>query len=510
MFSRVNSAVCSGIEGRNVCVETDLARGLPGIFIVGLASTMIMESRERIRSAIVNSGLDYPRTRITVNLTPASLRKNGSGLDLPIAVGILISSLYIDPADVEGTGIVGELSLDGRVLGIKGLLPMLLNMQRTGFRKVIIPWDNRYEALLISGMDIYAVKDLHECMQAIRGDERFRLSEEMAAAEGENVSLVNRGIAGDYSEISGQETAKRAITVAVAGRHGLLMVGSPGCGKTMLSSRIPSIMPEMTEKELMETAVIYSATGKNTLGEDIRIDRPFRQPHHTIGRAGLIGGGLYPVPGEITLAHNGVLFLDEVCEFSRETIEALRTPLEEKSITHFRKGENYTFPSDFQLVMASNPCPCGYFGDPEHLCKCTEAQLDKYRKKLSGPLIDRIDMRINMEKVTYSDLQKAEKGTSSAEMREAVARAAEFAGSMGRTGWNASLNESETEKYCALSGEEQRFMNKAYDALKMSPRSYKRTLRVARTIADIDMSEKIRVEHLSEALSYRILDRINE
>lgn len=519
MFSRINSAVCKGIEGADVSVETDIARGLPGIYIVGLASTMVMESRERIRSAIVNSGIDYPRGRITVNLTPASLRKNGSGLDLPIAVGVLTSSRYIDPASAAEYGIIGELSLRGGVLGIEGVLPMIIRMKKSGIHKVIIPYDNAAEASLVSGIEIIPVRTLAGCVELINtGTNTTDFSDGLIrrvgldyAAGTEKDAAVNRrfnSINGDFADIAGQENAKRALVIAVTGRHGLLMVGSPGCGKTMLASRIPSIMPPMTEEELLDTAVIYSAAGKTRNG-DIPSERPFRNPHSTIGRAGLVGGGAIPVPGEITLAHNGVLFLDEVCEFDAGTIEALRTPIEEKQIVLFRKGENYVFPSDFQLVMAANPCPCGFYGDSTRMCKCTEAQLMRYRKKLSGPMMDRIDIRITMEKVEYEELRSQGSSLSSDDMKREVEAGIRFAHENGRPGFNAGLSDSEIDCFCALGTKEEQFMKSAYDALRMSPRSYKKTLKVARTVADLAGSPGIQEEHLAEALSYRITETVN-
>ena len=513
MFSRIRTAMCCGVEGRTVYVETDVARGLPGIYIVGLASTTVMESRERIRSAIVNSGMDYPHGRITVNLTPASLRKNSSGFDLPIAVGILTAGLLVDTQAAESYGITGELSLDGRVLGVDGLLPMLLNMKDTGVGKIIIPESNMREALIISGIEVYPVRTLNECVALINGSDeisgmlrqrREEITEAFAPQRGSPEMLP------DYADICGQEAAKRAVTIAVTGRHGLLMIGSPGCGKTMLASRIPTIMPPMDERELTETAIIYSVTGRNNTEGGIPSVRPFRHPHHTIGRAGLLGGGSIPVPGEISLAHNGVLFLDEVCEFDREKIEGLRIPIEEKRITHFRRGANYTFPCDFQLVMASNPCPCGYYGDSERMCKCSEAQLEQYRKKLSGPMMDRIDMKISMEKVEYDELSRPAGTLSSAEMAASVRRGIDFARETGRTVYNAAMSEADIERYCSLGPDEDAFMQRAYSSLGLSPRGLRRTLRVARTIADMDESAEISTGHLAEALSYRIIENVND
>ena len=517
MYSRTRSAVCAGMEGRDVFVETDISRGLPGIGMSGLASTMVMESRERIKNAIMNSGYEFPKGRITVNLTPASLRKNSSCLDLPIAAGILASEGYIRSRMLDKWGIIGELALDGRVLGVEAALPMMLHMNDTGLGGIIVPEANRAEAALAGG-NIYAVTSLRECAMLLSMDPAEAAAR---AAAGEIMSRVSAGDAlkeisvssnkaemsseaADFADIAGQESAKRAVVVAAAGRHGLLMIGSPGCGKTMIAGRMAGVMPVMNDRELLETAIVRSVAGHGAESIRLRYKRPFRAPHHTIGRAGLVGGGSYPVPGEITLAHNGVLFLDEICEFNKDVIESLRTPIEEKKITHFRKGEAYTFPCNFQVIMAANPCPCGFLGDPDRECICTQADLERYKRKLSGPIIDRIDMKITMEKVKYDELTGQEKGMTTEEMRRMVEKAILFSESRGQSCFNSEIPDHELDRYCRLGTEESKFMNRAYDAFSMSPRAFNRTLKVARTIADLDASKDIKTAHLAEALSYRI------
>lgn len=503
MYSRIRSAVCLGIEGREVYVETDISKGLPSVNVVGLAQTTVMESKDRIKSAIINSGFNYPRTRVTINLMPAELKKNSSGLDLPMALGMLISECRAENVSTEELAVIGELTLDGRVRHVKGALPMMIELKKRGVKKVVVPSDNAEEALMSGVREIFPVKNLRECVEAISKPENaYKVS---GAGKNKAVQIYDEytdETMPDFGDISGQENAKRAVLVAVAGRHGLLMVGSPGCGKTMMAGRIPSVMPAMSSEELLQAAVVRSAAGLDSLTS---LQRPFRHPHHTIGPAGLLGGGSnIAQPGEITLAHNGVLFLDEICEFNKHVIEGLRIPMEEKKITHFRKGESYTFPCDFQLVMASNPCPCGFFGDKEKECRCTQVDIERYRSKLSGPIMDRVDMKVPMERVTYNQLSEPGSGMSSKDMRTKILKAREFAASMGRAGYNSDMTASDTDKYCRLERAERNFMREAYSSLAMSPRAYMRTLRVSRTIADLDLSEIIRREHLAEALSYRM------
>ena len=510
MFSTIKSSVCIGIEGKPVNVELDISNGLPNMNIVGLASASIMEARERIKSAIINSGYEYPRGRITVNLTPADIHKSGSNLDLPMAIALLTSMQYIDRREVGKYGMIGELSLDGNVLGVEGVLPMLLCMTENGIKNIIIPRANVVEASLVNNANIMAVNSLRECVELINNPSS--VESEDAYLSSLLIEEINNPSNLDFRDIKGQDQAKRAITIAVTGRHGLLMVGSPGCGKTMMAKRIPTIMPNMSASELVETAIVYSIIGKNNRDGTICIDRPFRSPHNSIGRAGLLGGGSgIPVPGEITLAHNGVLFLDEVCEFDRDKIESLRLPVEEKTITHIRNGIAYTFPCNFQLVMAANPCKCGYYGDGEHICKCTQSQLYQYRRKLSGPMMERIDLRLRMDTVSYDEIIDSKNNNmSSSEMKSTVERGIAFARKMGRPKANGDMTDAEIEKYCSIGSTEQELMRTAYSKLSLSPRSYRKTLKVARTIADMDESEAIKCEHLAEALSYRVMTSINE
>lgn len=515
MISLINTAVYAGVEGHLVEVETDHKKGIPRFNIVGLPSTTVLESRERIRSAIVNSGYEFPKGKITVNLIPANIRKNGSHLDLPIAIGLLATTLYVDSSKATSYAIIGELALDGKILGVDGVLPMVKRLSKEGIDKIIVPAENYLEASLIENLNIIPCKSIKECVEIINGSFKNgtgnREAEEVhGALDAKN--CITRDMTLDFNQIRGQENAKRAITIAVTGGHGLAMIGSPGCGKTMLAKRIPTIMPPMRKDEIIETSIIYSVAGKLNLSESLIMSRPFRSPHSSIGVAGLIGGGKNnPIPGEISLAHNGILFLDEACEFSSRAIESLRIPLEEKEITHIRNGISYKFPCNFGIVMAANPCKCGYFGSKVKMCKCTQRELDAYRQKLSGPIMDRVDMRLEMEAVDYEEISgEKETGLDSKGMYEMVRRGQDFARKSGRNNFNANMTDADISKWCKLGEEENNLMKSAYNKLEMSPRAYKKVLKVARTIADIDESNRIKVEHIAEAIGYRVYSGSSE
>lgn len=501
MYCGVDSAIYEGINGNHITVETEITSGLPYMDVVGHPGTTVLESKNRVKAAVASAGYAFPRGRVTVNLAPAGMRKNGGHLDLPIAVGILVSQLYIDVKKVEETAFFGELSLDGRISGIDGLLPMLLCLSGKGIRRAFVPAANMREAKLADNIEIIPVRTLPECIEIIKGEYRdINQGNEKPI----DADRVHKDL--DFADVKGQENAKRAICIAASGNHGLFMKGGPGCGKTMLAKRIPGIMPLMNGRESIECAVIRSVAGLS--GTVDRGERPFRMPHHTVGKAGLLGGGMYPVPGEITLAHNGVIFLDEFTEFDRALTEGLRIPMEDKAITHTRHGQTYTFPCNCLIVLAANPCACGYYGDPSHECTCSDTELIKYDSRLSGPLFDRIDLHIRMDRVEYEDLTDDDEECMSTEtMKAYVSGAIRFAEDHGRTVRNGDMSDSDAKCLISSDTKENAFMENAYSRFELTPRAYIKIIKVARTIADLDGSEKIKVEHLAEALSYRDLGK---
>ena len=497
MLTRVLSASLTGLSGEPVHVEVDLLRGLPGYHIVGLAGTAIRESQLRIQSAMHSSGVEYPPRKIAVNLAPAGTRKEGTHFDLPIAVGIAAASGCIRFDGWEDTVFLGELSLDGQLLRVRGALPLVLCARECGARRVVVPAANVEEVALVDDVTILPCRSLAEVLAVIEGK---AVPPEMPAVP-HVPEVSDNGL--DYADVAGQEAVKRAFVIAASGAHGLLMVGTPGCGKSMMAERMVSILPPMTKQEQMEVTKIYSVAGLLDETMPWIRQRPFRRPHHSITRQALLGGGAVPRPGEFSLAHYGVLFLDELGEFDSDLLDSLRQPLEEDKVTIVRAHGAVTFPGKVILVAASNPCRCGHLGDPEKACICTPQELRRYRSRLSGPFMERIDLHLQVPRVAYGE---AGEGLSSAVMREMVlrGRAAQekrFAG----TGilFNSQIPASELERYCGADADAQAMLITAGKRLALSMRTYHKTLRIARTIADIDGIEKVGAEQMAEALQYR-------
>jgi len=507
MLSRLSTFTLLGIEARPVEVEVDISPGaLPKTILVGLAEAAVKESTHRIERALVNSGYGRPIDRIVINLSPADLPKDAASLDLPIALGLLIADEQIEKNPAVDAVYVGELALDGSLRPIRGSLSMAIAARDAGKTHIVVPAANAQEAAVVDGIDVIAVGMLAEAVGFLTGNlplEPVVFSWNEARTDYGNYDV-------DYVDVKGQEMAKRALTVAAAGRHHIMMIGSPGTGKTLLSQRLGTILPELEPEESLETTQIYSAVGRLEPGQPLLLTRPFRSPHHTISEAGLVGGGSMPKPGEISLAHHGILFLDELPEFNRRTLEVLRQPLEDQCVTISRAMGSVTFPANLMLVAAMNPCPCGFRADPKRQCSCSPMQIERYLGRISGPLLDRIDIHIEVPPVPFRELSDATSGTSSEEMRERVVGARDRQDERFKdikTRVNGKMKPPEIRKFCKLEKDAENLLRAAMEDMGLSARAHDKILRISRTIADLGDCDEIRSEHLSEAINYRTLDR---
>lgn len=498
-----NSMGIFGLETFNVRVEADVAMGFPGFDIVGLPDASVKESRDRVRSALRNCGFEIPDGKITINLAPAHIRKEGSVYDLPILMALLKYSGQL-VADISNSVFIGELSLSGDVRGVNGVLPMTMKAKEEGFQNIYVPYHNKNEAAVVKGINVYPIKNLNQLFDHLCGRKPLETATVDIEDEENAVQIP------DFSQVKGQSEAKRAIEIAAAGMHNILLIGTPGSGKSMLAKRIPSILPDMTFEESIETTKIHSVAGLLGANKGLITTRPFRAPHHTVSAVGLSGGGTVPKPGEVSLAHNGVLFLDELPEFSRAAMEVLRQPIENGEITISRVSGTLSYPCDVMLVAAMNPCPCGYYGHPTRKCICGPKAVTRYLSKVSGPLLDRIEIQIEVPPVEFSDLTSQIQEECSADIKKRVNKARyvqqeRYKGTGVKC--NSGITPAMLNKCCPMDDKAQQLLGKAFDKMGLSARAYDRILKVSRTIADLDQSEVIKSIHIAEAVQYRSLDR---